>query len=90
MPSDGVYASWFFVNGKQFKCAAAIGTRPAVGGTERTIEAYLLDYPGESLYGQHIRLRLEKYLRPEANFPSIEDLKKQMSKDVESVRLELA
>ncbi len=90
MPSDGVYASWFFVNGKQFKCAAAIGTRPAVGGTERTIEAYLLDYPGESLYGQHIRLRLEKYLRPEANFPSIEDLKKQMSKDVESVRLVLA
>ena len=90
MPSDGVYASWFFVNGKQFKCAAAIGTRPAVGGTVRTIEAYLLDYPGESLYGQHIRLRLEKYLRPEANFPSIEDLKKQMSKDVESVRLVLA
>jgi len=90
MPSDGVYASWFFVNGKQFKCAAAIGTRPAVGGTERTIEAYLLDYSGESLYGQHIRLRLEKYLRPEANFPSIEDLKKQMSKDVESVRQVLA
>ncbi|MEI7986434.1 MAG: bifunctional riboflavin kinase/FAD synthetase [Armatimonadota bacterium] len=90
MPSDGVYASWFFVNGKQFKCAAAIGTRPAVGGIERTIEAYLLDYPGDSLYGQHIRLRLEKYLRPEANFPSIEDLKKQMSKDVESVRQVLA
>lgn len=89
MPSDGVYAAWFFVDGKQFQCAAAIGTRPAVGGVDRTIEAHLLDYPGESLYGQHVRLRLEKYLRPEANFPTIEDLKQQMSKDVESVRVVL-
>jgi riboflavin kinase / FMN adenylyltransferase len=90
MPSDGVYAAWFFVNGSRYQCAAAIGTRPAVGGSERTIEAYLLDYPGDSLYGQHIRLRLETYLRPEANFASIEDLKQQMSKDVESVRVALA
>ncbi len=90
MPRDGVYASRFFVDGKQYKCALAIGTRPAVGGTERTIEAFLLDYPGDSLYGQHVRLRLEKFLRPEENFPSLEALKEQMSKDVESVRLALA
>ena len=90
MPCDGVYASWFFVGGIKYKCALAIGTRPAVGGTGRTIEGYLLDYPGDSLYGQHVRLRLEKYLRPEANFPSIEELKLQMFKDVEAVRTALA
>ena len=90
MPRDGVYASRFFVDGRQFNCALSIGTRPAVGGTTRTIEAYLLDYPGESLYGQHVRLRLEKYLRPEANFPSLDALKQQMVKDVESVRIALA
>ena len=86
MPCDGVYAAWFFVNGKKFKAALAIGTRPAVGGKERTIEAFLLDYPGDSLYGQHIRVRLEKFLRPEANFDSLDSLKVQMAKDVESVR----
>lgn len=90
MPSDGVYASWFFVGGKRYPCATAIGTRPAVGGTTRTIEAHLLDYPGHSLYGQHVRLRLEKFLRPEANFPTLDDLKLQMTKDVESVRNVLA
>ena len=90
MPCDGVYASWFFVGGIKYKCALAIGTRPAVGGTERTIEAHLLDYPGDSLYGQHVRLRLEKYLRPEANFPSLEELKLPMFKDVEAVRTALA
>ena len=90
MPKDGVYASWFFVKGKRYMGATAIGTRPAVGGTDRTIEAHLLDYQGDSLYGQHVRLRLEKYLRPEANFPSIDALKEQMAKDVESVRQFLA
>ena len=86
MPRDGVYASHFFVDGKRFKCALAIGTRPAVGGTHRTIEAHLLDYSGESLYGQHVRLRLEKYLRPETNFPSLDALKEEMIRDVELVR----
>ncbi len=89
MPRDGVYAAWFLVDGKKFKAALAIGTRPAVGGKERTIEAFLLDYPGESLYGQHIRVRLEKYLRPEANFASLDDLIHQMGLDVEAVRLGL-
>lgn len=89
MPCDGVYAARFLVDGQNYKAALAIGTRPAVGGSTRTIEAFLLDYPGDSLYGQHIRLRLEKYLRPEANFPSLEALKEQMAKDVEAVREEL-
>lgn len=87
MPRDGVYAAWFLVDGQKYKAALAIGTRPAVGGGERTIEAHLLDYPGGSLYGQHIRLRLEKFLRTEADFPTLDSLKDQMSKDVESVRL---
>jgi riboflavin kinase / FMN adenylyltransferase len=86
LPADGVYAARFLVDGKQYVAALAIGTRPAVGGGPRSIEAYLLDYPGESLYGQHIRLRLEQYLRPELNFDSVEALKHQMAMDVENVR----
>ena len=86
MPADGVYAAWFMVEGQTFKTAVSIGTRPAVGGGDRTIEAYLLDYPGDSLYGHHVRLRLESYLRPEANFESLEDLKEQIGADVVSVR----
>jgi riboflavin kinase / FMN adenylyltransferase len=86
LPADGVYAAKFFVDGKQFSAALAIGTRPAVGGGPRSIEAYLLDYPGDSLYGQHIRLRLEHYLRPEMNFESLELLKQQMAIDVDEVR----
>ena len=89
MPKDGVYATWFFVDGKKFKAALAVGTRPAVGGHGRTIEAYLLDYPGESLYGQHIRLRLEGFLRSEENFSNLDEMIGQMGRDVEAVRLRL-
>jgi riboflavin kinase / FMN adenylyltransferase len=90
LPADGVYAAEFLNNGHIHKAALAIGTRPAVGGGPRSIEAFLLDYNGESLYGQHIRLRLQHFLRPEQNFKSLDDLKVQMAKDVESVRTLLA
>lgn len=90
LPADGVYAARFLFEGMNYMAALAIGTRPAVGGGPRSIEAYLLDYPGDSLYGKHIRLRLEHFLRPELNFPSLDDLKIQMAKDVEAVRNLLA
>jgi riboflavin kinase/FMN adenylyltransferase len=90
MPRDGVYAAWFLVDGQQYQCALAIGTRPAVGGKKRTIEAHILDYPGDSLYGQHVRLRLQAFIRPEANFPSVDALIEQMSVDVGSVRTSLS
>lgn len=90
LPADGVYACRFLFEGQTFDAALAIGTRPAAGGGPRSIEAYLLDYPGGSLYGKHVRLRLEHFLRPELNFPSLDALKEQMHKDVESVRSLLA
>lgn len=90
LPADGVYASRVMFEGQSYDAALAIGTRPAAGGGPRSIEAFLLDYAGGSLYGKHVRLRLEHFLRPELNFPSLDALKEQMSKDVESVRKLLA
>lgn len=86
LPADGVYSAEFLVDGKKFHAALAIGTRPTVGGGPRSIEAFLLDYPGDSLYGQHIRLRLNQYLRPEMKFDGLEALVQQMDRDVEQVR----
>lgn len=90
LPADGVYACRFLFEGQSCDAALAIGTRPAAGGGPRSIEAFLLDYDGGSLYGKHVRLRLEHFLRPEFNFPSLDALKDQMAKDVESVRELLA
>ena len=85
LPCDGVYAGWFECDFGRFKAAASIGTRPAVGGGQRTIEPYLLDYPGHSLYGMSARLELVHRLRDEMNFDGLDGLKEQIRLDVAEV-----
>jgi len=85
-PADGVYAGSCDTPFGTFQAAVSIGLRPAVGGTERTIEAYLLDYPGESLYGRALELGIERRLRDERSFESLEALTEQIARDVGAVR----
>lgn len=86
MPMDGVYVAQAETASGVYRAAASIGVRPAVGGGGRTIEAYLLDYPGDSLYGQCVRLELIERLRDEMSFDSLSALVGQIERDVESVR----
>ena len=72
--------------GVEFLAAIGIGFRPTVAGTHRTIEAYLLDYSGEPLYGDAVLLRFSKRLRGEEKFDSLDALKAQMERDVAQVR----
>lgn len=81
--ANGVYAGQAITPRGNFKAAISIGARPAVGGNTRTIEAYLLDYPGDSLYGDAVGLELWVRLRNEEDFPSLEALIAQIDRDVE-------
>lgn len=84
-PADGVYAGGCDTPLGTFRAAISIGMRPAVGGTERTIEAFLLDYPGESLYGRAVTLQLVRRLRDETPFATVEALVEQIERDVRQV-----
>ena len=86
VPGDGVYAGNFFLGGDRHLAAVGIGMRPAVGGTSRTIEAYLLDYQGGEFYGQACRLAVLERLREEQDFPTLEALSQQIGRDVQQVR----
>jgi len=86
LPPFGVYAGAARCSQGRFAAAINIGTRPTVGGAKQTIEAYLLDYPGEPLYGQSVSLEIHDRIRDEAKFDSIEELTRQIAKDVEFVR----
>ena len=81
IPADGVYACWAYIDGKAYESLANIGTCPTFGGTERTVEAYIIDYIGD-LYGQELRIDFVERLRGEKKFGSVEELKKQMAEDV--------
>lgn len=85
MPPDGVYAGSAETPFGTFAAAVSIGLRPTVGGRHRTIEAYLIDYPGDDLYGRSVELALLHRLRDEMSFPTLDDLRAQMARDVERV-----
>jgi riboflavin kinase/FMN adenylyltransferase len=86
VPANGIYAGRFLGPSGTYSAAISIGYRPAVGGTHRTLEAYLLDYPGGSLYGQACKVEFLQRLREERDFDSLEGLIEQMRVDVEFVR----
>ncbi|WP_421658856.1 bifunctional riboflavin kinase/FAD synthetase [Leptothermofonsia sp. ETS-13] len=62
-----------------------IGYRPTVDGTRQVVEVYLLDWSGD-LYGQTLVVSLEKFLRPEQKFASLEELKAQIQVDCEAAK----
>jgi len=89
VPADGIYAGWAHIDGRVFAAATSIGVRPTVGGEDRTVEAYLLDYPGDEIYGRAMEISFVHRLRPEMKFDSVEELVHQMHEDVRHVREKL-
>ena len=63
-----------------------IGYRPTVQGDTPTIEVHLLNWSGD-LYDRIISVSLERFLRPEQKFPSLEALKRQIAADCEAALL---
>ena len=59
--------------------------RPTVGGTERTIETFILDFSGD-LYGKRLDIEFVARLRDELKFESLEALVEQIATDVDEVR----
>ena len=84
LPPNGIYATIAQVDGKQFSSATNIGVRPTFGEGAKPVETHLLDYKGD-LYGKDMRLEFVQKLRDEQSFPSSEDLKAQIEKDVREV-----
>jgi riboflavin kinase/FMN adenylyltransferase len=90
LPPYGVYATRVRTRSGTYFGAASIGLRPTVDGKGRTIEVYLLDYPGHSLYGPPVAMDVYHRLRPELKFTDLEALKAQMALDVLETRSLLA
>jgi riboflavin kinase / FMN adenylyltransferase len=81
VPGFGIYAG---AAGDR-RAAISIGVNPHYGGTERRVEAYLLDWTGD-LYGTRIVLELWQRLRDERAFGSEAELVEQIAGDVEATR----
>lgn len=81
----GVYRGRTHVDGRSHATVVNIGVRPTFGETILAVEAHLLDFTGD-LYGRRIRLDLLDRLRDEMRFPSVDELKAQIARDIAAVR----
>jgi riboflavin kinase/FMN adenylyltransferase len=81
VPALGIYAG----SALGHRAAISIGTNPTFGGTERRVEAHLLDYDGD-LYGQRLIVELWERLRDEAAFGSEAELVEAIAADVRRTR----
>jgi riboflavin kinase/FMN adenylyltransferase len=81
VPRYGIYAGAV----DDLRAAVSIGVNPHYGGTERRIEAFLLDWEGD-LYGTRLVVELWRRLRDERTFASEAELIGQIARDVEETR----
>ena len=81
VPAFGIYAG----SALGHRAAVSIGTNPHYGGTERRVEAFLLDFEGD-LYGNRVVIELWERLRDEAVFGSEAELVEAIDTDVARTR----
>ena len=81
VPAYGIYAG----RAAGHRAAVSIGTNPHYGGSERRVEAFLLDFEGD-LYGERLIVELWRRLRAERAFASEDELVAQITRDVEATR----
>jgi riboflavin kinase/FMN adenylyltransferase len=97
IPADGVYVGRLVRPtlpesdpDRALPAAISVGTNPTFEGTQRRVEAYVLDRSDLDLYGETVFVEFIEHLRPTEKFDSIEDLLRQIADDVERVRAVLS
>jgi riboflavin kinase / FMN adenylyltransferase len=97
IPADGVYAGRLIRPtlpdrdlDRMLPAAISIGTNPTFAGTERRVEAYVLDRTDLDLYGERVIVEFIERLRATEKFDTIEDLLVQIADDVARCRTVLS
>ena len=77
----GVYISRTKVEDKIYKSMTNVGTHPTISELDKPIiETHILDF-SEFIYGKIVKVEILAFLRDQKKFPSLNDLKEQLSQD---------
>ena len=86
MPVQGVFAvSVDGIADTPWPGVANLGLRPTVDGVRPSIEVHLFNW-NQDVYGKHVGVTLEAFIRPEMKFDGLEALKKQIAADAEQAK----
>lgn len=80
IPKNGVYIVKAIINQKEVFGITSIGTNPTVGGKQKTIETYFLDF-NENLYNKSLQIEFITHIRDEETFEGMAALKKAIQQD---------
>ena len=88
IPPQGVYACTAETDGASYPAVVNIGHCPTTGtlNGHPTIEAHLIGYSGQLLYGKTMQLRFHNLLRREQKFNSLHDLQSAIASDIEKAK----
>lgn len=81
---NGVFATGVMIEDKLYRGMTNVGVKPSVGkGNPLSAETFILNFSGD-LYGKICKVEFYEFLRKEKKFNSIEELKEQIAKDVQT------
>ena len=81
-PVLGVFNVLVKINKKSYSGVCNVGKRPTVGGEKILLEVFIFDFNRE-IYGERVTIVFKHKSREELKFASLEELKLQITKDVE-------
>uniref|UniRef100_A0A1B0CR92 riboflavin kinase n=1 Tax=Lutzomyia longipalpis TaxID=7200 RepID=A0A1B0CR92_LUTLO len=80
----GIYCGWAQVSGGDVhKMVMSVGWNPFFDNKEKSMETHILHNFQEDFYDETLKVCVAHYLRPEANFTTLENLKKAINRDCE-------
>ena len=86
VPKFGVYEVVVIKDDKTYKGVMNIGNRPTVSNDLKlSYEVHILDFD-EDIYGSFLEVEFVSFIRDEIKFDNIEELKNQISIDIESIK----
>ena len=86
--APGIYLGFAKLRGKIYQQVMSIGWNPFFDNAKKTIEPWLLHDFGDDgdFYGEELELVVSAYLRPEADFTTLEALITRIHRDAEVAR----
>ncbi len=85
VPAFGVYAGHVRLDGRHHPAVTNVGVRPTFQGTERTIEAHVLDQELD-LYDRDVTVTFEHRIRGEQKFTGPDELVTRIRRDIDQAR----
>lgn len=85
-PKFGVYSTVVIIDGKEYMGVTNFGVKPTVSSDNTPVaETYVIDFDGD-VYGKYVGLYFCKMLRVERKFSSLDELKENISLNVEQTK----